>query len=68
MRFNRRHVWVRADDPALASLLDDALYYADPTGGPDLDTAGLRRAARAVVEAARRQGVNVEAVAATADD
>lgn len=31
---NKRHLWVRRDDPALTELLSDARYYADPYG-PD---------------------------------
>lgn len=55
-RSNARHVWVRADDPALPELLDDARYYADPHGpdGGGMDAAwyrGLKASAKATVAA-----------------
>lgn len=52
VRSTQRHYWIRADDPALAELLDDARYYAGPHGPSDFDGAyGLRRSARATVKA-----------------
>lgn len=55
-RSNKRHVWVRADDPALPELLSDARYYADPYGpdGGGADAAwyrGLKASAKATVNA-----------------
>lgn len=44
----KRHGYIRADDPALPELLDDARHYAHPYGP---DTPGLRTAAKALIRA-----------------
>jgi hypothetical protein len=49
----KSYVLVRADDPALPELLNDAEYYADPWG-PDADwLGGLKASARATIRAIR---------------
>lgn len=58
VRETRTHDWVRADDPALADVISDARYYADPYGP---STTGTRRcpikaAARVLLAAIERQG------------
>lgn len=51
VRETKSHVFVRADDPALPELLNDAEYYAHPNG-PDADwLGGLKASARATVRA-----------------
>jgi hypothetical protein len=49
----KSYVLVRADDPALPELLNDAEYYAHPYG-PDADwIGGIRASAKATVRAIR---------------
>lgn len=49
----KNYVLVRADDPALPELLNDAEYYASPYG-PDADyLGGLKASAKATVRAIR---------------
>lgn len=47
-----RYAVVRADDPALPELLNDAEYYAHPFG-PDAGPAGVTMSAKATVRAIR---------------
>lgn len=49
VRSTRSHVFVRADDPELPELLDDARYYADSSVGWDPTMRGLSASARAIV-------------------
>lgn len=49
---NARYAVVRSDDPALAELLDDAEYYAHPSG-PDAGPKGITMSAKATVRAIR---------------
>lgn len=46
----KNHVWIAADDPALAELLSDAEHYAHPYG-PDNCSRGLIASAKTVVKA-----------------
>lgn len=48
-----RYVYIAADDPGLAELLDDARHYADTDGGPCgyADERALQRSAAATVRA-----------------
>ena len=49
----KSYVLVRADDPALPELLNDAEFYADPFG-PDAEwLGGLKASARATIRAIR---------------
>lgn len=50
IRETARHYFIRADDPALPELQDDARYYAGPDA-PDMSPAGLSGAARALLKA-----------------
>ena len=48
------HWWIKADDPALPELLNDAEYYAHPYGPEAYGCiAGLKASARATVRAIR---------------
>lgn len=49
---SQRYAVIRADDPALPSLLGDAEYYASPSG-PDAAPAGVVASAKATVRAIR---------------
>ena len=48
MRETKRHVWIDPEHPDTPELVSDASYYADPYGP---ETPGLRRAARATLDA-----------------
>jgi hypothetical protein len=51
VRATASHYFIRADDPAVESLLDDARYYTDPYG-PDAEwLGGLKASARATIKA-----------------
>lgn len=53
VRETRSHWFIRADDPALPELLNDAEFYADPWG-PDAEwLGGLKASARATIRAIR---------------
>jgi hypothetical protein len=47
-----RYAVILADDPATSSLLDDAEYYASPSG-PDASPQGIVSSAKATVRAIR---------------
>ena len=49
----KSYVLVRADDPALRELLDDAEHYAHPYGPDGEGLGGLRSSAKATVRAIR---------------
>jgi hypothetical protein len=49
---NARYAIVRSDDPALAELLNDAEFYAHPSG-PDAGPKGVTMSAKATVRAIR---------------
>ncbi len=49
----KSYVLVRADDPALPELLNDAEYYAHPYGPDGEGLGGLRASAKATVRAIR---------------
>lgn len=49
----KSYVLVRADDPALGELLDDAEHYAHPWGPDAEGLSGLKASARATVRAIR---------------
>lgn len=49
----KSYVTVRADDPALHELLNDAEFYASPWGPDGEGLGGLRASARATVRAIR---------------
>jgi hypothetical protein len=57
VRRTRRTVTIRADDPALPELIDDALFYAH--GNVDSDYRWLVQAARTLLLSLERQGVTV---------
>lgn len=53
VRATKSHWFVRADDPALRELLDDAEHYAHPYGPDGEGLGGLRSSAKATVRAIR---------------
>lgn len=54
LRDTAKHYFISSDDPNLPELLDDAAHYAH-AHGPDEAPAGLKPAARALIEAVRQQ-------------
>jgi hypothetical protein len=51
VRYTKAHVYLRADDPGIPDLLDDARHYADPSWSLDPAYFGLKRSAVATVKA-----------------
>jgi len=51
VKSTKRHIWIRADDPALSELRSDAAYYCHKYG-PDAEYLfGLKASARATMNA-----------------
>ena len=67
VRQTQRHVWVRADDPWLPELLNDADFYADSVG-LDRDALPISLAARALLRAVQRQGIDWRRLASQVPD